>query len=175
MKKLIATALVSAGVIAGGNHLYQNAPVDVNLPDLSGEGITSIEVPRKFASLGDGMVFSDIIYTNYPGYTNGQYYVWESTHEAVAQAALDYINTSPFFPVVGSDTAGNKQPNKQKTLIWAEEIKERSDGSFCFERVPEASMEYMGVHTSNCVIFLDTFQPSIEEYQPDWFNNEGVE
>jgi len=172
MKKLIASALVSVGVIAGGTHLYQKSPTEVNLPDLSGTGSTVIEAPRSLGrSLKSSMVFGDSLSeTNYPVYIDGQYYVWESNQEGLANAALNYINNSGLLPLIGSNSSGVPQPDKQKTMRWTDEVLEIIDGRFCFERIPEKTLDYMGVPVSNRVAYLEAFQPSIEMYGgTNWF------
>ena len=97
-----------------------------------------------------------------------EYYVWDD--EAVAQAALDYINGSGWFPITGVNAAtGQPQPNKQKTERWCSEIQERVDGKWCFPRIPESRMDAIGVPPEDRQAFLDAFNPSIEEYQDGWF------
>jgi hypothetical protein len=97
-----------------------------------------------------------------------EYYVWDT--EAEAQAALDYINSTEWFPVVGKNVAtGKPEPEKQQTTVWASEILERVDGKWCFARIPEGRMDALEVSAEDRQAFLDTFNPTIEEYQDGWF------
>jgi hypothetical protein len=99
---------------------------------------------------------------------SNEYYVWDT--EVQAQAALDYINGSGWFPIVGVNAAtGEPQPDKQQTTSWASEVLERVDNKWCFPRIPEARLDAIGVPANDRQAFLDAFNPSIEEYDSNWF------
>ena len=104
-----------------------------------------------------------------------EYYVWDT--ESEAQTALDYINASGWFPIVGVNAAtGDPQPDKQQTILWAAEVLQRvTDNKWCFPRIPEARLDAIGVPAEDRQAFLDTFNPSIEEYDPSWFPTEEPE
>jgi len=97
-----------------------------------------------------------------------EYYVWDT--EAQAQAALDYINNSGWFPIVGRNAkTGELQPDKQKTTCWAEEVLERVDGKWCFPRIPESRLNALGVSKEDRQAFLNAFQPTIQVFHISWF------
>lgn len=97
-----------------------------------------------------------------------EYYVWDT--EAEAQAALDYINGTGWFPITGRNAkTGELAPDKQKTTKWADQVLERVDGRWVFPRIPASIMDAVGVPEADRQAFLDTFTPVIEEYQDDWF------
>lgn len=100
-----------------------------------------------------------------------EYYVWDL--EAQAQAALDFINATGWFPIVGRNAkTGELQPDKQMTTSWATEVQERVDTKWCFSRIPEATLDALGVPAEDRQAFLDAFNPTIEEYQDWWFPKE---
>ena len=103
-----------------------------------------------------------------------EYYVWDT--EVAAQAALDFINGTGWFPIVGRNAkTGLPAPDKQMTTKWADEVQERVDGKWCFPRVKEARLDALGVPAEDRQAFLDAFNPTIEEYQNDWFPVEEIE
>ena len=98
----------------------------------------------------------------------GEYYVWNT--EAEAQAALDFINESDWFPIVGRNAKTNVlQPNKQHTTCWADKVVERVDGKWCFSRITEKILNILNISAEERQQFLDGFAPVIEEYQDGWF------
>jgi hypothetical protein len=100
-----------------------------------------------------------------------EYYVWDT--EAEAQSALDYINGTSWFPIVGNNAAtGQPAPNKQRTTKWTDAVQQRYDGKWCFPRVPASRMDAMNVPAEDRQAFLDAFTPSIEEYDETWFVEE---
>jgi hypothetical protein len=108
--------------------------------------------------------------TNAPAYTNGQFYVWASTNGVTATNALDYINTSGWFPVTGNNAKTRKpEPDKQKTISWATNVQERVDGKRCFPRIPEKVLDAVGVPVAQRGLFFTVFKPDVETYQSDWF------
>ena len=102
-----------------------------------------------------------------------EYYVWNT--EAEAQAALDFINNSGWFPIIGRNAkTGELQPDKQKTTKWADSVQERLDGKWCFPRIEEVRLDALGIPPETRQGFLDAFQPTIEEYQSEWFPIEEI-
>ena len=95
-----------------------------------------------------------------------EYYIWNT--EAEAQAALDFVNGTSWFPLVGNNSAtGKPEPNKQQTLKWADSVQQRNtDGKWGFPRVPSAIMDAIGVSAEERQSFLDAFTPSIEDLDP---------
>jgi len=103
-----------------------------------------------------------------------EYYVWPPA-DPRAQAALDYINGTSWFPVIGRNAKTKAyEPNKQKTTKWCEEVSVRNgtDNSLCFPKIPDVVLDAVGVPEEDRQAFLDTFQPTIEEYQDGWFVEE---
>ena len=104
-----------------------------------------------------------------------EYYVWDT--EVAAQAALDFINGSGWFPLVGRNAgSGALEPDKQATTSWADAVRERVDGKWIFHRIPTEVLDHVGVLPEHRQAFLDAFVPTVEEYQDDWFPvEEGIE
>ena len=99
-----------------------------------------------------------------PAFTNGQYYVWSDLN--VAQAALNYINIdSEIFPFVQKFT-------KTSILYWQESVFVREDGKYCFPRIPESLLDVMKIPEGTRELFYTAFNPTIEIYQDNWFNEE---
>lgn len=97
-----------------------------------------------------------------------EYYVWDT--EAQAQAALDFINNSGWFPIVSKNAyTGLPAYDKQKTVKWADAPLQRLDNKWCFQRIPAVRMDALNVPADDRQAFLDAFQPTIEEYDPAWF------
>jgi hypothetical protein len=97
-----------------------------------------------------------------------EYYVWNTQSEA--QSALDYINNLSVFPIIGKNAkTGEECPNKQQTTAWTDEVLERTDGKWCFVRIPSARLDVLGISAGDLQSFLDTHNPTIETYQESWF------
>jgi hypothetical protein len=97
-----------------------------------------------------------------------EYYVWDTEPEA--QAALDFINTTTWFPITGvSADSGEPAVGKAKTTKWADSVLQRQDGKWCFQRVPESRLDAIGVPANDRQSFLDAFNPTIETYVSTWF------
>lgn len=108
--------------------------------------------------------------TNYPAYTNGQYYVWSAANAAVATNALAYINGTSWFPVPGRNARTGKIENDHaKTTKWADAVQTRADGKVCFPRIPEKILDKLNVPQEDRAAFFTAFQPTVEVYQNDWF------
>ena len=82
-----------------------------------------------------------------------EYYVFET--EGQAQACLDYINNSDWFPIAGTNGSIG-------TTKWAEAIQELPDGRFAFPRIPSNRLDFIGVSVQSREAFLHAFNPSIE-------------
>lgn len=97
-----------------------------------------------------------------------EYYVFDTEQEA--QDALDFINTSGWFPLTGNDPSnGASKPDGPKTETWCENIIERLDNKWCFPRIPSDLMDTIKVPAEQRQFFLDTFTPAIEQFDPSWF------
>jgi len=83
-----------------------------------------------------------------------QYYVFINKFEA--DACLNAINTSGWFPVVGK-VAGVAAPQNKKTTKWADESKELLSGEWCVPRVPKARLDFIGVPEVDQQAFLNVY------------------
>jgi len=101
---------------------------------------------------------------------SNEFYVWDT--EVEAQSALDFINSTEWFPLIGSDPTGNKRPDKQKTICWATNVLERLDGKWTFARIPSELLDYAGVPEEDREAFLTAFNPTIEvcDNYCEWFD-----
>ena len=149
MKNKVLAGIAAAGLLAAG--------VVVNeVVDKSDDSSTAVTI----AAYEDGI----------PAFTNGQWYCWTPAQGALASNALVYLNTNPLLPLTGSDVNGNPRPDKQKTTSWHPQVETKSDGEFCFPRIPEKTLDYMGVPAENRTNFFNVFQPHVEMYGgTNWF------
>ena len=99
-----------------------------------------------------------------------EYYVWDT--EAEAQAALDYINNSGWFPIASRNVQTGEVDANILTTCWLSEVSQRLDSKWCFKRVPAARMDALGVPQEDRDAFLSTFNPTIEVWQDGWFPTE---
>ena len=96
-----------------------------------------------------------------PAYTNGQYYAW--TNAALATNAMNYINTAGWFPIFGHNAnTGAVESNKTATTKWADTIIVTTNALYCFDRIPDTLLDYIGVPASNRVAFALIFQPMVK-------------
>ena len=86
------------------------------------------------------------------------YYVYQT--EADAQAALNYINGSSWFPIT-SKVNGIDAPDKPKTTKWADAPSEMTSGEFAVPRVPAALLDYIGVPEEDRIAFIAAFGQDI--------------
>jgi len=94
------------------------------------------------------------------------YYVWDD--ENVAIAALNALNNSPQFPVIGNKN-GKPAPESQATTKWADAPKEMIDGRWAVLKIPDERMDFLNVPLEQRQAFLNAFNPSIEELDTDDF------
>lgn len=100
---------------------------------------------------------------------SNQWYTFNS--EAVANAALDFINGSGWFPLEGVNK-GTGAIEKDATTCWAKRPPHPIlclDGKWRFPRIPEYRLDLLGVSAEDRQSFLSAFNPTIEEYSRDWF------
>jgi len=97
-----------------------------------------------------------------PTYTNGQYYAWVSTNAVTASNALAFVNTSGWFPITGRNAkTGELQPDKEKTMKWANEVQVTTNLLYCFPRIPSKTLKYVGVPMTSQVWFVTNFWPTV--------------
>ena len=70
-----------------------------------------------------------------------EFYVYPD--EAKAKEALDYINNSGWFPIIGLKF-GVPNPTKGQTTSWRKTPKEMFSGEFAIDRIPEKSLDSVG-------------------------------
>jgi hypothetical protein len=87
-----------------------------------------------------------------------EYYVF-ATH-AEAQACLDYINNSSWFPIAGT-VRGTPAPSNQKTTNWSDEVREMLSGEWCVDRIPEHRLDFISVPAPDRASFLAAFGQDI--------------
>jgi hypothetical protein len=95
-----------------------------------------------------------------------EYYTFPT--KAGAQACLDYINASPWFPVVGKK-AGEYAPGNQATTQWATAPLELLSGEWCVPRIPNARLDYVGVPDADRASFMAAFGQDIRPLQQEDF------
>ncbi len=101
---------------------------------------------------------------------NKEYYIWDT--QVMAQSALDFINSVGWFPIVGKNTkTGELQPDKQLTITWQISAQERLDGKWIALKIPNSSLDYVGVPEEERIYFMTKFAPVIEvcEDYCSWF------
>ena len=71
-----------------------------------------------------------------------EYYCFAT--EAEAQACLDYINGTAWFPIVGNRN-GVPDPTAQATTKWADAPTEMASGEWCVPRIPASRLDALEV------------------------------
>ena len=101
-----------------------------------------------------------------------EWYTWDSLK--TAQACLDYINSNAVFPIAHKEGFTDKDC-ATKTERWADEVIALSDGKFGFKKIPSRRFDMMGViqTASKTEVFLNTFTPTIKEFDKSWISAEA--
>jgi len=89
-----------------------------------------------------------------------EYYVFAT--EAAAQACVDYINGTPWFPIVGT-CSGQPAPTKQATTAWVDAPLEMLSGEWAVPRIPESRLDYVGVPQEDRDAFIAAFGQDIRD------------
>jgi hypothetical protein len=71
-----------------------------------------------------------------------EYYTFPT--EAEAQGCIDYINATPWFPLVGN-CKGQPNPAAAATTSWATTPTQMLSGSWAVPKIPEARLDFVGV------------------------------
>jgi len=87
-----------------------------------------------------------------------EYYVFQT--EAEALGCLNYINSTPWFPIVGK-VNGVDAPNNQTTTSWAEAPVEMLSGEWAVPRIPQSRLDYLEVSAEDRTNFLASFGQDI--------------
>jgi len=99
------------------------------------------------------------------------YLLWSTQSEAAS--ALDFINGTEWFPLVGKNAAtGKPEPNKQQTVRWFEEPLETVSGDWVFPEIPGELLDMLGVPQEEVDGFFTLFNPATASYDPNWFPEE---
>ena len=86
------------------------------------------------------------------------YYCFATQTEA--QSCLDYINSTPWFPIVGKKL-GVDDFTSQKTEMWEESTSELLTGEWAIPRIPDSRLDYVGVPQEDRNAFLVAFGQDI--------------
>ena len=95
-----------------------------------------------------------------------EYYVFAT--EAEADACLNYINSTPWFPIVGK-VNGVPAPEKQNTTKWADSPQEMTSGEWAIPRIEEARLDALEVPQEDRDAFMAAFGQDIRTLGPDDF------
>ena len=101
-----------------------------------------------------------------------EYYVFAT--EAAAQACVDYINGTPWFPIVGT-CSGQPAPTKQATTAWVDAPLEMLSGEWAVPRIPESRLDYVGVPQEDREAFIAAFGQDIRNLANSDFPTEDPE
>ena len=88
-----------------------------------------------------------------------EYYVFPT--EAEAQACLDFINSTPWFPVKGMVNGQPTPEENQKTTSWADEVLEMVSGEWVVPRIPDDRLDAVGVPQEDRDAFMAAFGQDI--------------
>ena len=100
---------------------------------------------------------------------SNEYYIWPIVDLAVAQMALSALNGDERLPIVGKNAkTGQLEPDKQKTTIWTEEVQIFVNDTCGFPRMTDNILSYLNISEEEKQAFLDTFNPSIIEFDSSW-------
>lgn len=88
-----------------------------------------------------------------------EFYVFQT--EGQAQSCINFINAQPYYPVRGQYRGGPAPDNKQKTERWTDAPREMVSGEWAVPRVPEPTLDYVGVPVEDRQAFLQNFGQDI--------------
>jgi hypothetical protein len=89
-----------------------------------------------------------------------EYYVFATQEQA--QACIDYINGTPWFPIV-SKRNGVPDPTAQKTTCWCKDAAETVSGEWAVPRIPTIRLDAIGVPQEDRDAFMAVFGQDIRE------------
>jgi hypothetical protein len=89
-----------------------------------------------------------------------EYYVFPN--EIASQACVDYINNTPWFPIVGC-VNGVPAPQNAKTIKWCDSGTEMASGEWAVPRVPETRLDALGVPQEDRDSFIAVFGQDIRD------------
>jgi len=89
-----------------------------------------------------------------------EYYVFPTEVEAIA--CVNFINSTPWFPIVGK-TNGVFNPDAQQTTCWVDAPTELVSGEWAVPRIPEVRLDALNVPASQRDAFLVAFGQDIRD------------
>ena len=89
-----------------------------------------------------------------------EYYVFPTEVEAIA--CVNFINSTPWFPIVGK-TNGVFNPDAQQTTYWVESPVELISGEWAVPRIPESRLDCISVTQEQRDAFLVAFGQDIRD------------
>jgi len=96
-----------------------------------------------------------------------EYYVFAT--EAEAQACVDYINNTPWFPIAGKVNGKPAPESNAKTTKWCNSGTELANGEWAVPRIPESRLDTLEVPQEDRQAFLDAFGQDIRTLTSDDF------
>jgi len=88
------------------------------------------------------------------------YYVFPT--QVSAQGCIDYINSTPWFPITGKIN-GVPAPESQKTTSWCNEPSIMISGEFAVPRIPTNILDSLGVTQEDRDAFIAAFGQDIRD------------
>jgi hypothetical protein len=101
-----------------------------------------------------------------------EYYVFATQQQA--QACIDYINSTPWFPITG-ERNGQPAPDAQATERWAESPLEMISGEWAVPRIPESTLDHLSVPAQTRAAFRLTFGQDIRQLDNTEFVSQEIE
>jgi len=98
---------------------------------------------------------------------NKYWYRWHDEQRVTAQAALDYLNSNPSLPIVPL-VDGTPDPNAQPIVEWASALVQCVDSHVGFARLNDELLDFLQISEEQRQLFIDTFNPTIEEFDRAW-------
>lgn len=89
-----------------------------------------------------------------------EHYVFQT--ELEAQGCIDYINATPWFPIVGLKQ-GQESPSSQTTTAWCESPVELTTDEWAVPRISESRLDYLEVPQANRDAFIAAFGLDIRD------------
>lgn len=88
--------------------------------------------------------------------------------EAEARTCISYINSTPWFPIVGKNN-GVDALDKQATTKWCEDPMELVAGGWAVPRIPESRLDYVVVPQADRDAFMLAFGADIRSLESSDF------
>lgn len=79
-------------------------------------------------------------------------------NKAIMTAAMNYLNSSDFLPANG---VKNGKIIPDQTMLWTTNITETVDGWYCIPKIPNKSLDALGVPEEDRTNFVSSFSITI--------------